>query len=97
MLIEIAHAGPGAQTVVALRLEPPATVADALRLAAADPRFAGLDLQGATVGIFGSVVARGQALVEGDRIEVYSALAVDPKLARRRRADRKGLSKSGRS
>ncbi len=97
MLIEIATAGPDAQTVIALRLDAPATVADALRLAGEDPRFAGIDLHTASVGIFGAVVARGQVLVEGDRIEIYRSLAVDPKLARRRRASRKLVSRSGRS
>jgi putative ubiquitin-RnfH superfamily antitoxin RatB of RatAB toxin-antitoxin module len=95
--IEIAHAGAEVQTVAAISLEPPATVADALRLAAADPRFAGIDLQDATVGIFGAIVAREQQLADGDRIEIYRALAVDPKLERRRRASRKPLSKSDRS
>jgi len=95
--IEIAHAGPRAQSVAVVKITPPATVADALRLVAGDPRFAGVDLGGASVGIFGVVVPRGQLLEPGDRVEIYTALQVDPKLARRRRAGSKTLSKSARS
>ena len=37
------------------------------------------------VGVFGKRVALDQALREGDRVEIYRPLAVDPKEARRRR------------
>ena len=97
LLIEIVHAGPEAQILASLELDPPASVADALRLAAADPRFAGMDLQTATVGIFGIVVAREHMLATGDRIEIYRELAIDPKIARRRRARAEPISKSVRS
>jgi putative ubiquitin-RnfH superfamily antitoxin RatB of RatAB toxin-antitoxin module len=97
MQIEVAYAGPEVQSVMALALPPPATVADVLRLAALDPRFAGIDLQAVTVGIFGVVVGREQALADGDRVEIYRDLAIDPKLARRRRARSKTLSKFARS
>jgi putative ubiquitin-RnfH superfamily antitoxin RatB of RatAB toxin-antitoxin module len=97
MLIEIVYAGPQTQIIAGLEVDPPATVADALRLAAADPRFTGVDLQTAAVGIFGTVVAREQVLAPGDRIEIYRELAIDPKIARRRRASAKPLSKSARS
>jgi putative ubiquitin-RnfH superfamily antitoxin RatB of RatAB toxin-antitoxin module len=97
MLIEIAYAGRDAPTVLAVRLDSPATVDAALRLAATDPRFSGIDLESATVGIYGVVVAREQALADGDRIEIYRALNIDPKLARRRRANPKTLSKFARS
>jgi uncharacterized protein len=62
------------------------SVEDALRLALADPEFAGIDLAQAPVGIFGRVVRRNQRLQAGDRVELYRPLAEDPKTARRRRA-----------
>ena len=62
------------------------SVEDALRLALADPEFAGIDLAHGPVGIFGRVVQRNQRLQEGDRVELYRPLAEDPKTARRRRA-----------
>jgi hypothetical protein len=67
-------------------LVPGARVDDALALARADAAFAGVDLDGAPVGVFGRVVAREAPLADQDRVEVYRPLAEDPKLARRRRA-----------
>jgi len=38
-------------------------------------------------GIFGQLCAPDQVLEEGDRIEIYRPLQIDPKEARRRRAE----------
>jgi putative ubiquitin-RnfH superfamily antitoxin RatB of RatAB toxin-antitoxin module len=86
MRIAIVHAGPTAQIQGEYQLPAPATVADALSLAASDPRFACVDLTGSPIGVFGLVVERSRLLTDGDRIEIYRPLAVDPKQARRRRA-----------
>jgi len=43
-------------------------------------------LEKAGVGIFGKRVARDAPLADGDRVEIYRPLALDPKEARRRRA-----------
>ena len=40
----------------------------------------------APVGIFGERCDRSRVLVDGDRVEMYLALKVDPKAARRERA-----------
>lgn len=85
ILVEVAYALPGRAIVKALRLAIPATVADALQAAAADPDFAGIDLVRAAVGVYGKPAGRGQPLESGDRIEIYRALAADPKAARRAR------------
>jgi hypothetical protein len=84
--IEVAYAELQRVIVKTYRLAPPATIEDALRLAAADADFAGIDVAGSAVGIFGRVSLRGQALVDGDRVEIYRPLATDPKSARRARA-----------
>ena len=86
--IEVAYAEPHRAIVKTYRLAPPATVGDALRLAAADPEFAGIDLAGSAVGIFGTVSTLSQWLADGDRVEIYRPLAADPKSARRARARR---------
>jgi putative ubiquitin-RnfH superfamily antitoxin RatB of RatAB toxin-antitoxin module len=84
--IEIAYAEPQRGIVKMLRLPPGSCIADALRLAALDPDFAGVDLATAPFGIFGRAARADQALQDGDRIEIYRPLAVDPKEARRARA-----------
>jgi putative ubiquitin-RnfH superfamily antitoxin RatB of RatAB toxin-antitoxin module len=84
--VEVSYAEPQRAIVKTYRLAAPATVEDALRLAAADPRFSGIDLTHAVVGIFGTVAVPGQVLEDGDRVEIYRPLAADPKSARRARA-----------
>ena len=69
-----------------LKLERGATVADALRLSGIGERFDNLDLS--RIGVFGRVVDPATPLRDGDRVEIYRALRIDPKEARRRRAKR---------
>ena len=84
--IEIAYAEPQRVIVKALRLPPGSRVADALRVAALDPDFTGVDLANSALGIFGRLIRPDHALQQGDRIEIYRPLAADPKVARRERA-----------
>lgn len=83
--IEVVYAEPGRAMAKCYQLAPGASVADALRLAALDPDFAGVDLANAAIGIFGRPARPGQGLQPGDRIEVYRPLTADPKTARRAR------------
>ena len=92
MRVEVAYALPDTQYVIELTLADGATVADALRKSKPQPGFVGLDLEQMRVGIYGSVVPdRNQRLEEGDRVEVYRPLTVDPMTARRLRANRKAV------
>jgi putative ubiquitin-RnfH superfamily antitoxin RatB of RatAB toxin-antitoxin module len=83
--IEVVHAGPEFATQKTYRLVTPATVADALRLAAADPLFAHVNFAASAIGVFGLIAGRDQTLAAGDRVEIYRELAADPKTARRAR------------
>jgi hypothetical protein len=92
MRVEVVYALPDAQYVIELTLADGATVADALSRVKNAPGFVGLDLEQMRVGIYGSVVADAtQRLEEGDRLEVYRPLTVDPMTARRLRANRKAV------
>lgn len=84
--IEVVFAEAERAIVVGYRLAVPASLADALRLAAADERFAGVDIAAMAVGVYGRVVDPAWLLEEGDRVELYRRLAEDPKSARRARA-----------
>ncbi len=86
ILIEVVYAEPNRTVAKHYPIEAPATVADALRCAAADPDFNGIDVSRAAVGIFGKPAAADRGLKSGDRVEIYRPLAVDPKIARRQRA-----------
>jgi uncharacterized protein len=86
--VEVVFAEPSRQIVKTYRVQAPATVADVLALAAVDAEFAGVDCLHAPVGIYGRLAAHRDALADGDRIEIYRPLSVDPKAARRSRARR---------
>jgi putative ubiquitin-RnfH superfamily antitoxin RatB of RatAB toxin-antitoxin module len=84
--IEIVYAEPQRAIVKSLSLPAGARVADALRWAALDPAFRGVDVANSAVGIFGKLTRGDQLLRQGDRIEIYRPLLTDPKEARRARA-----------
>jgi len=48
--------------------------------------FPEIDLRRNLVGIFNKACAPGDAVCDGDRVEIYRPLLADPKEARRRRA-----------
>ncbi|HUQ25949.1 MAG TPA: RnfH family protein [Burkholderiales bacterium] len=80
MRVEVVHARPEGAQIVEVRLPDGATVGDAL---------AASGLKGNQVGIFGKRVSTDTRLKEGDRVEIYRPLNLDPKEARRRRAGRR--------
>jgi len=47
------------------------------------------------IGVWGKPVAADRVLAEGDRLEVYRPLTVDPKVARRERFVRQGAKTAG--
>jgi putative ubiquitin-RnfH superfamily antitoxin RatB of RatAB toxin-antitoxin module len=86
MKVEVVYALPERQALASLNLEDAATVADALSAVADTRPFSELDLARVPVGVFGESVARDAKLRDGDRVEIYRTLLIDPKEARRRRA-----------
>ena len=79
MRVEVVQAHADRAEIVKLELPAGATVRDALVAA-------GIDSQ--RVGIFGKRVSADARLADGDRVEVYRPLQIDPKQARRQRARR---------
>ena len=65
--VEIVYARPERAIVKNLALPPGSRVADALRLAALDPDFSGVDLANSPVGIFGRLTRPEEVLRDGDR------------------------------
>jgi uncharacterized protein len=68
----------GAAQELSVQLTHPATVHDAVRTSGVCAPYAAL-------GIWGVVCQPDQVVREGDRVELYRPLQVDPKEARRRR------------
>jgi hypothetical protein len=87
MRVEVVYALPDGEEAVTLHLAAGATVADALAASGLADRHA--EVGRCKVGIYGRVVPRSARLAEGDRVELYRPLVIDPKEARRRRAGRR--------
>ena len=77
------YALPESCDAVQLVLPPGSTVADAIKASGI------AHSAGQKFGIYGKVVTAETPLADGDRVELYRPLALDPKEARRRRARRK--------
>jgi putative ubiquitin-RnfH superfamily antitoxin RatB of RatAB toxin-antitoxin module len=71
-----------------VQVEPGATVADAVRASRIADDLGANGIDCSCVGVFGRVVAPATLLRDGDRVEIYRPLKIDPKEARRRRAKR---------
>ena len=83
------YALPGGEDAVSLELRAGATAADAVRASGLLQRHPEIELGRHRIGIYGRVVAGEAPLADGDRVEVYRPLLVEPKEARRRRALKK--------
>ncbi len=86
--VEVVYALPDRQEIVTLDLPAGATAQEALERS-------GIDGRGLRLGISGRLCAPGTRLHEGDRVELYRPLVVDPKQARRARARRRTASRRG--
>ena len=83
---EVAYALPEEQVILTVRLEGHATVADAIRESRIEERFSDLQANDDDVGVWSRPCAMNTRLSDGDRVEIYRPLVVDPKDARRERA-----------
>ena len=81
--------GPGRAVEVAVEVAQGSSALDAIRASGVLEQFTEIDISSQWVGVWGRRCALETILKEGDRVEVYRPLAVDPKEARRRRARRK--------
>ena len=84
--VAVVYAEPRRVFSVALELPPGATVADAIERSGIRAARPGLEIRADRVGVFARRVALDAALRDGDRVEIYRPLTLDPKEARRRRA-----------
>ena len=70
---------------VSLSLPAGATVDDALRASGLLARHPEIDLARHALGVWGTLRTGADVLRDGDRVELYRPLVVDPKEARRQR------------
>lgn len=86
MRVDVVYAEARAQWVLDVELPAGATVEQAIRASGILSRLPTIDLARNAVGIHGNRARLTDPLQDGDRVEIYRPLIVDPKEARRRRA-----------
>jgi len=87
--VEVVYALPAAADATRVRLHAPATLREAIAASGVLGRHPEIDLARQSCGVFGRRRPLDAALADGDRVEIYRPLAMDPKEARRRRARRR--------
>ena len=89
--VEVAYATPEKQLIIEVEISPGTTMREAALNSGIDKEFPGLDVAAAPMGLFGRKVAKPdqEVLREGDRVEIYRPLIIDPKQARLNRAAKK--------
>ena len=86
--VEVAYALADKQKIISVTVSEGYTVLQAVQLSGIAQQFPDIDLSTAKMGIFSKVVNDPvtQVVQEGERIEIYRPLLLDPKEARAQRA-----------
>jgi putative ubiquitin-RnfH superfamily antitoxin RatB of RatAB toxin-antitoxin module len=87
--------GPRQVLEATLQLAEGAVLADAVQACRALPGLSTVDLPSMPAGVWGRKATAQQVLKDGDRVELYRPLQVDPKRARRERFASQGARGAG--
>lgn len=87
--IEVVYATPTKQSIVNLILQEGNTIKDAIIAS----KLYTEPFDNLAVGIFGKQRSLDHVLENGDRVEIYSPLFIDPKLARQKRVQKERKQK----
>jgi putative ubiquitin-RnfH superfamily antitoxin RatB of RatAB toxin-antitoxin module len=89
--VEVAFAAPDRQSILKVSVAEGTSIFDGAVQSGIDKIYPEIDFESADMGIFGKSVKKpkDQILREGDRVEIYRPLLIDPKQARLNRAAKK--------
>ena len=88
MKISVSYAHPEKPAWVRLDVEEGCTLRAAIERSGILGRYEDIDLTRNKVGVFGKIKPLDTVLAEGDRVEIYQPIVIDPKSApRRKRAE----------
>ncbi|UZE96835.1 RnfH family protein [Alkalimarinus alittae] len=89
--VEVAYATPDAQKIIVVEVPEGTTMYDAVVQSGIVGAFPQINIDTDKMGIFGKAVknSKDHQLIEGDRVEIYRPLIIDPKQARLNRAAKK--------
>ncbi|EGN6367459.1 RnfH family protein [Salmonella enterica] len=88
LMVEVAYALPEKQYLLRVTLEQGATVEEAIRASGLLELRTDIDLAKNKVGVYSRPVKLTDTVQDGDRVEIYRPLIVDPKALRRQRAEK---------
>jgi hypothetical protein len=86
--VEVAYALPDVAHIIPLHVAPGATIREVIELSSILQRCPEIDLGRDKVGIFSIPQNLDNKVSNGDRVEIYRDLQIDPMEARRRRAEK---------
>jgi putative ubiquitin-RnfH superfamily antitoxin RatB of RatAB toxin-antitoxin module len=86
--VSVVYAEAGGVFEVALRLPVGATVGEAIEASRVREARPDVEINADRIGIFSRKATFDTPLRDGDRVEIYRPLKIDPKEARRRRAQK---------
>lgn len=84
--VEVCYALPEEQTLLELMVDKDATVEAVIHQSGVMELHPEIDLSKNKVGIFSKLTTLDATLHDGDRIEIYRPLLIDPKEVRKQRA-----------
>ena len=88
MKISVSYAHPEKPAWVRLDVEEGCTLRAAIERSGILGRYEDIDLTRNKVGVFGKIKPLDTVLADGDRVEIYQPIVIDPKTApRRKRAE----------
>ena len=87
MIVTVVYAGPERRLVLQVDVDDGVTIEEVIISSGLLSLEPGLHLKHLIVGVWNRAARLEQRVREGDRIEIYRPLQVDPKEARRIRAD----------
>lgn len=93
--VEVVYALKHNACLLALDVPQDSTLREAINFSGILKRFPEIDLSKNPVGVFSQRRDLDDAVHDGDRIEIYRPLEIDPKEARRRRAVKKSGTNGG--
>jgi putative ubiquitin-RnfH superfamily antitoxin RatB of RatAB toxin-antitoxin module len=77
--VSVAYALPDDSFWQSMTVSPGTTAREAIKKSGVLERFSELDLETLSIGIYARSVQLDQVLADGDRVEIYRPLLVDPK------------------
>ncbi len=90
--IEVVFAGNRQQKLIQISVPVNTNISEAIKFSGILLDFPNIDLNKNKVGIFGKLCNLDTKVSEGDRIEIYQPLVIDPKKIRLNRAKKQKTS-----